>query len=121
MKRSEMVARQLEKYGNTVTVTPKNGSPISCKAMIQPLSVRRMPDSDAIGVVGGDKDQAGMLYIGPVSCRLDQYPRGTTVEYPTGTVYRVVNAQCVSVGDVPIYVWAVLQETVKEESDCNYR
>ena len=114
MKRSEQVSRQLERYGNTVIVTPKNGKPITCRAVIQPLRARRISDSEAIGVVGGNREQDGMLYIGPSSCRIDRFVRGTTVEYPAGTRYRVISAKCVSVGDVPVYVWAVLQEMVKE-------
>lgn len=116
MKRSEHVAKQLERYGNTVIVTPKNGSPITCKAMIQPLRVRRMPDSDSIGFVGGDKENDGMLYIGPASCRIDQFVRETTVCDAAGILYRVVNARCVMIGDAPVYVWAVLQPITKEEA-----
>lgn len=116
MKRSELVASQLERYGNTVTVTPKNGSPITCKAMIQPLSLRRLPNSEEMGVIGTNKDSDGMVYIGPLSCRLDQFPRGTTVAETGGAVYRVVNARCMTVGDAPIYVWAILQEAEKEGS-----
>ncbi|MDD5952713.1 MAG: hypothetical protein PUC32_03545 [Oscillospiraceae bacterium] len=116
MKRSDNIRRQLQKYGSPVTVTPKNGSPIAVQAMIQPLRVRRMPDSDAIGIVGGDKEKDGMLYIGPVDCRLDQFPRGTTVQEDTGIMYRVVNARCVLLGSAPLYVWAILQQTAQEGS-----
>jgi hypothetical protein len=73
-----------------------------------------MPDSDAVGTVGGDHDHQGMLYIGPVKYRLDQMPAGTTVEDTDGTVYRAINARCMMAGDTAIYVWAVLQEAVKE-------
>ena len=95
MTRSERVTLQLERYGNTVTVTPKNGKPVQCRAVIQPLRARRISDSESIGIVGTNREQDGMLYIGPVSCRLDQYVRGTTVEYPAGTRYRVISAKCV--------------------------
>lgn len=116
MKRSEQVARQLERYGNTVIVTPKNGRPIQCRAVIQPLRARRISDSESIGIVGGNREQDGMLYIGPASCRIDQFVRGTTVMDPAGTCYRVISAKCVSIGDAPVYVWAVLQEMVTEEA-----
>ncbi len=115
MKRSEHVARMLERYGNPVTIVPKNGAPLRCRAMIQPLSLHRMPDSDAVGVVGGNRDGNGMLYLGPASCRLDQFPRGTTVQEAGGTVYRVIDARCICLDGAPLYVHAILQETVKEE------
>ena len=116
MKRSEQVARQLERYGTTVTVRPKNGRPVTCRAVIQPLRARRISDSESIGKVGTDRERDGMLYIGPASCRLDQFVRGTTVEEQSGVCYRVISARCVSVGDAPVYVWAVLQEMVTEEA-----
>ena len=87
-----------------------------CKAMIQPTTVRRIPDSDAIGIVGGDRDRDGVLYIGPVSCRLDQLKGETLVEDAFGLLYRVVNARCMLDGDTPVYVWAVLQQA--EEKRC---
>lgn len=114
MKRSESVAKQLERYGNPVRILPEGGAPIACRAMIQPLRVRRIPDSDAVGIVGGDRDNDGMLYIGPVSCRLDRMPGRTMVEDSFGKWYRVVNARCLLAGNAPIYVSAVLQPAEKE-------
>ena len=114
MKYNSAVAKQLERYGSTVTIAPRGGKPLQCRAMIRPMSLRRMPDSDEIGVTGGDHDQCGMIYIGPADCRLDRMPMGTTVTDIDGTAYRVINARCMMAGDVPVYVWAVLQEAVKE-------
>lgn len=114
MKRSERVTKQLERYGNTVRIFPEGGAPITVQAMIQPMRVRRIPDSDAVGIVGGNRDNDGMLYIGPTSCRLDQMPGVTMVEDGFGKRYRVVNARCVLIGNVAVYVSAVLQQAEKE-------
>ena len=81
MKRGDRVAEGLKKYGNPVVITPKSGAPIQCRASIQPLSVRRIPDSESIGCVGGDPDQTGMLYRtaglppGSVLCRRHRHRR----------------------------------------------
>ena len=110
MKRGDRVAEGLKRYGNPVVITPKSGAPIQCRASIQPMSVRRIPDSESIGCVGGDPDQTGMLYIGPPDCRLDQFFVGATVTDENGVGYRVTRARCVMVSQKPVYVWAVLQQ-----------
>lgn len=115
MKRSEYITRQLERYGSAVTVTPKNGTPIKVNAIIQPLRLKKTMDSEAMGIVGGNREQSGMLYLGPVGCRLDQFARGTTITTENGAVYWVISVRCVMVAGAPIYVWAVLQETAKED------
>lgn len=117
MKRSDYVTRMLNRYGSAVVITPKGGNAVRCKAMIQPTTVRRIPDSDAVGVVGGNRDNDGVLYIGPVACRLDQMPGEILVKDVFGKIYRVVNARCMLDGDAPVYVWAVLQQT--EEMRCD--
>ena len=110
MKRDERVTKKLDRYGNPVVITPKSGGPIRCSAVIQPLSVRRIPDSESIGNVGDDPDSTGMLYIGPAHCRLDQFAHGAVITEESGTRYRVTRARCVFVEGDPVYVWAVLQE-----------
>ncbi len=117
MTRSEYVTRMLNRHGSPVIIKPQNGNAVRCRAMIQPTTVRRIPDSDAIGTVGGDRDDDGVLYIGPVSCRLDQMPGEILVQDVFGKTYRVVNARCMLDGDAPVYVWAVLQQA--EEMRCD--
>lgn len=110
MTRSERITAMLERYGNPVRIAPKTGAPVCCRAMIQPMSVRRIPDSDTLGVVGSDLEKEGMLYIGPVSCRIDQFGCETRIIDHNGIEYRAVRAHCVAAAGAPLYVWAILQQ-----------
>lgn len=112
------VGAAIEKYGASVRIDT-NGALTEGKAFVEPLRYRNRI------YIGGQYHLAGMdrkekyLYIGTVKNALTE---DQTVVEANGAKYIVKRSELYYAGDVPVYVWAILQlcgEALEDEYEAD--
>ncbi len=113
--RSRVLRHLMGRYGQSVEVAPQGAPPRTVNALIQPLRYRSRRYFDGDFLPGGTLDSRHFLYIGPADVRIDLM-RGTVLVERTPDKYVVRRSEAVFLSNECIYVWAVLQPYVEEES-----
>ena len=112
------VGEAIEKYGAPVTID-NDGVVEEGRAFVEPLRYRNRI------YIGGQYHLAGLdrkekyLYVGLVGNRLEE---DRSVIESNGAKYLVKRREVYYAGDVPVYVWAILQsygETVEDEYEAD--
>ncbi len=111
MKKSAYLKDMFQKYGNDITVYPKYKQAYRVRGLIQPLSYKKLPVSNEIGVPFDHTDDGGYLYLGPAERRLDLELEELRLEQD-GVLYQITKSRAVFLQNEPVYVCAVLQKAV---------
>lgn len=106
MTRRHRVESLLEEYGYPVEVRAADTVQQVC-AVIQPLGYRNRDYPEQVQRPEGIYETSHFLYIGPLSCRLDQL--ADPVVLSQGREYSVRSAQVKELAGEMLYLWAVLQ------------
>lgn len=107
MPMKQQISVMLERFGSSAQVTV-SGQTHPVKAFIQPLRYKnKLYLESAIGQFGLE-DAGAYLYIGPPEPKIHPLGEDCSVCYD-GAVYQVSRAERITVGDVPLYVWAVIR------------
>lgn len=101
----------IHKYGKDVMVQIGDVK-TNCRAIINPLRYKNKMYLDADMSDFGAIDRTRFLYIGPPEPDFTKNWEGTTI-LSQGQKYSVTRADMLCLGDMPLYIWAVLG-SVKE-------
>ena len=105
----------LNKFGRNVEIVSDNDQNISTQAFIQPLRYKDHMYMGGQCIDIGYLKGKNYLYIGSHNVRLDLYPFNTIINTDEES-YVVKRAQAVYLGENVLYVWAIIQEHVEDES-----
>ncbi len=111
MKRSAFMEAMFQKYGNCIMVFPKYKNKYQIKGFIRPLSFKKLPNSNEIGIPFDHTEDGGYIYLGSCRHRIDRELEETQLEQH-GVRYWIVKSRAVFVQNKPIYICAVLQQVV---------
>lgn len=113
MTRAEQVRHLLERYGQEIAVRPRYRAECRVRGLIYPISYRKLPSSNELGISFDESDDEGYVYLGSAACRLDKELEQVRLEQD-GTVYLVTKSRAVYLQDETIYVCAVLQKAAQQ-------
>lgn len=112
MRRTAFLETMFQKYGNVVTVYPKNKKEYAVTGFIRPLSFKGLPVSNEIGVPFDHTENGGYFYLGSCKYRIDRELEETKLEQDD-IQYLIVKSRVVYLQNEPLYVCAVLQKVVE--------
>ena len=113
MSISNSIKREILRFGNPAVVET-NGESVRTRAFVEPLRYRNRlyfgSDFKDLGINRREK----YLYIGTPCCPLTENKSFVTAH---GQKYIVRRCETYRVGEIPIYIWAVMIKTGEETED----
>lgn len=106
MTNTKTLTLLIKRYGKDVTVKTGDVN-TTCRAIINPLRYKNKMYLDADMSDFGAIDRTRFLYIGPPEPDFTQNWEKTTI-FSQGQRYSITRADMICMGDIPLYIWAVL-------------
>ena len=109
MKQS--VQASLERFGNTVTIENTDGTSVTVKALLQPVTSKSVQSMRWEIQPGGEIPIGQYLYIGPAEQQFN------SVDYlsMSGGEYIVRRWETIRVRDTDLFVWALCAKSGRED------